>query len=201
KVVFAEQFAEAGDGTLLVLAEVKVDVPLKIIAPEILVKFLARFNDALQRFHAELLRLLQFTAQFPVFDSAPQRPYGINKRQLRHFQPGQAKVENFVRVRGALKFNRPVADEQDEIFFGRGGVIFQRLELRFQSTLGQQDFQQVHAGERGGVAENFPRLGQRFFVREQHAVNFAERGDGDAVEDVIAVVEQDFGEADERGVE
>ena len=62
-----------------------------------------------------------------------------------------------MRVRRALKINRRIADEQDEIFFGRGLVIFQRLEFRLQSAFGQQDFQQVHAGERRGVAENLRR--------------------------------------------
>ena len=33
--MFAEQFAEFGDGALFVLAEMEVDVPLKIIARQI----------------------------------------------------------------------------------------------------------------------------------------------------------------------
>src|ERR1017187_4709444 len=140
EVMFVEQFAEAGDGALFILAEVKMDVPLEIIAPEILVEFPARLDDALQRFQAELLRLLEFAAQFAVFNPAPQRPDGIDKWQLRQFQPRGAEVENLVRVRRALEINRPVADEQDKIFFGGGGVIFQRLEFRLQSAFGQQDF-------------------------------------------------------------
>ena len=38
-------------------------------------------------------------------------------------------------------------------------------------------------------------------MREQHAVNLAQRCDGNAVENVIAVGEQDLRRADERGVE
>src|ERR1017187_2398209 len=86
EVVFLEQFAEPGDGALFILAEVEADVPLEIIAPEILVKFLARLDDALQRFQAEQFRLLEFAAQFAVLDAAPQRPDGINKREVGHFE-------------------------------------------------------------------------------------------------------------------
>src|ERR1019366_8997111 len=110
EVVFLEQFAEPGDGALFILSEVEVDVPLKIITPEILVEFLARLDDGVERFQAELLRLLEFAAQFAVLDAAPQRPDGIDKRQLRHFQPRRTEIENFVRVRGTLELNRPVAD-------------------------------------------------------------------------------------------
>src|SRR5258708_19005798 len=38
-------------------------------------------------------------------------------------------------------------------------------------------------------------------MRQEYAVNLAERCDGDAVQDVVAVVEQNLGDADERGVE
>src|ERR1035438_2168041 len=112
---------------LRVLAEVEVDVPLEIIAPESLVEFPARLNDVVERFEAEPLRLFQFAAQPAVFHPAPQCPDRINKGQLRQFQPRGAKIKNFVRMRGALEFYRPVADKQDKIFFRRGGVIFQRL--------------------------------------------------------------------------
>ena len=77
--MFAEQFAEFGDGALLVLAEVKVDVPLKIIAPEIRVEFRARLDDVLQRLHAEMFRRAQFVTQFPVLDSPTQCPDRVNK--------------------------------------------------------------------------------------------------------------------------
>ena len=36
---------------------------------------------------------------------------------------------------------------------------------------------------------------------EHNAFHFAEGGDGGAIEDVVAIVEEDFGDADERGVE
>ena len=38
-------------------------------------------------------------------------------------------------------------------------------------------------------------------MREKNTVNFAERRDGDAIQDVVTVVEQNFGDADERSVE
>ena len=146
-------------------------------------------------------------AQLLVFNASPQRPDRINKGQIRHLRPRKAEIENFVHAcrfalaRRALEFNCPVADEQDEIFFPGGFVIFQRLELRLQSTLGQQHFQQIYARERGSVAENLLHFRQRFLMRENHAVDFAERRDGDTVQNIVAVVEQNLGDADERGVE
>ena len=129
EVVLPQQFAKFRDAALFVLGEVEMDVPLEIIAPEILVVFLAGFDDVVQRLHAEFFRVAQFLAQFLVFDAAPQRPDRINKWQIRHLVPGKAQVENFVRVRRALKINRPVADEQDKIFFRRRFIIFQRHEF------------------------------------------------------------------------
>ena len=38
-------------------------------------------------------------------------------------------------------------------------------------------------------------------MRQKNAVNLTERRDGDAVEDVVTVVEQHLGDADQRGVE
>ena len=95
-----EQFAESGDGALFILAKVKMDVPLEIIAPEILVEFLARLDDGVQCFHAKLSGFLQFAAQLAVFNSAPQRPDRINKRQLRQFQPRACRGRKF-RARAA----------------------------------------------------------------------------------------------------
>ena len=86
-----------------------------------------------------------------------------------------------MRGRRALKFNRRIADEQDKIFFFRDRVIFQRLELREQVFFREQNFQQIYAGERSRVAEDFHRLGQWFLVRENDAVNFAQRTDSDAI--------------------
>jgi len=37
-------------------------------------------------------------------------------------------------------------------------------------------------------------------VGEQHALYFAKRGDGDAIENIILVSEEDLDDADERGV-
>jgi hypothetical protein len=42
EAVFLKQFAESGDGALFIFPEMKVDVPLEIIAPEILVELNAR---------------------------------------------------------------------------------------------------------------------------------------------------------------
>ena len=97
--MLAEQFAEFCDGALLVVAEMVLDVPLEIIAPEIRVKLLARFNDVVERLHAEAFGLLQFAAQHFVLNSAPQRPDRINKRQIRQLRPRQTEVENLVRMR------------------------------------------------------------------------------------------------------
>ena len=58
-----------------------MDVPLEIIAAEILIVFLAGFDDVIQRFQAEFFRLAQFAAQFPVLNAAAQRPDRINERQ------------------------------------------------------------------------------------------------------------------------
>ena len=38
-------------------------------------------------------------------------------------------------------------------------------------------------------------------MRQQHAEDLAERRDGDAVENVVTVIEQNLGDADERGVQ
>ena len=48
--------------------------PPEIIAPKILVVFLAGFDDAIERFHAETLRIAQLAAQILVFNSAPEPP-------------------------------------------------------------------------------------------------------------------------------
>ena len=104
-------------------------------------------------------------------------------------------------MRGTLKINGGVADEEHEVLFARRRVVFQGAEDGFQAVFGEQNFQEVDAGEGGGVAKNLARPGQRFFVREQHAVHLPERRDGHAVEDVVTPGEEDFRDADEGGVE
>ena len=172
--MFSQQLTELGDAALLILREMIVNVPAQVVAPEIFIIFLARLNEPIQRVHAEFFRVTQFAAHGLVFNSATQRPDGVNERQVGQFKPGFAQVENFMRMRGALKINRPVADEQDKILFRGGLVIIQRDERGLQAVLGKQDLEQVHARERGGVAEYFGRLGQRFPVREDDAVDFAQ---------------------------
>ena len=61
--MFAEQFAESGDGALFVLAEMVLDVPLEIIAPEIFVKLLADLDEVVEPFHPEALGLAEFATQ------------------------------------------------------------------------------------------------------------------------------------------
>ena len=88
-----------------------MNVPAEVIPAEILVVFLAGFDEVIQRFHPEILRLAQFAAQLLVFDAAPQRPHGKNERQIRQFIPRRAEIENFVLVRRALKINRRITDD------------------------------------------------------------------------------------------
>ena len=46
--MFAEQFTEFRDAALLVLRQMKMDVPLEIIAPERLVKLRARLDNLIE---------------------------------------------------------------------------------------------------------------------------------------------------------
>ena len=103
-------------------------------------------------------------------------------------------------VRRQGEIQRRVADEQDKILFPGCRVAFQRLELRLQAALRQQHLQQQHTCQRSGVAENFARLFQWLAVREENTAHFAQGRHGDAVQNIIAVVQQRFDHADEGGI-
>jgi hypothetical protein len=81
-----------------------------------------------------------------------------------------------------------------------GGVAGEWEEFGFEATLGEEDAQEVYAGERGGVAVDGFDLVERFLVGEENAFDFAKARDGDAVQNVVTIVEEDFGDTEERRV-
>jgi hypothetical protein len=69
--VFLKEFTEPGDAAFFVLAEMKMDVPLKVIAPEILIELGAGLDNVVEHFEAKLPGLLEFAAEFAIFNAAP----------------------------------------------------------------------------------------------------------------------------------
>ena len=92
--------------------------------------------------------------------------------------------------------------DQQYVIGKRGPIVAgQGLELRFEPALGQQHPQQLNAGKGSRIAEDLGGLGQRLAMRQQNAFHLAEGGDGNSIQDIVAVVEEDFDHAHQRRVQ
>ena len=95
--MFLEQFGEFRNGAFLVRGKVVMNVPAEVVLAEIVDRIPSRVSTrSIQRVHPEILRVTEFLPQLCVFNTAPQRPHGKHKWQLGQFEPGRAKIKNFV---------------------------------------------------------------------------------------------------------
>jgi hypothetical protein len=102
---------------------------------------------------------------------------------------------------GEEKAEGAVADHHEVIGQGCIGVRVEWEELRVKVLFGEENFQEQYAGERVGIAVDGLDFVEGFSMGEEDAFNFAEGGDGDAIEDIVAIIPQGFGDTEEGGVE
>ncbi len=113
--MLAQQFAEPDQRSLLIRAEMVMNVPAQIIFAKIVVVFATALDDVIECVHAEVFRLPQQAAQALVVNASAQRPHGIHKGQPGQLRPGLAQVPDFVLARGELRIQRRLTDEQEVI--------------------------------------------------------------------------------------
>src|SRR5438128_10635693 len=113
--MLAQQLDKTSQAAFLISAKVVVNVPAQIIIAEIVIIVGARPNNIIERVHAEIARFAQLAAQSGIFDTAPQRPDGIDKGQRAHFIPCSAEIPHFVLPWSAEKVQRWITDQEREI--------------------------------------------------------------------------------------
>src|SRR5437773_12060731 len=109
--MLAQQLDKTSQAAFLISAKVVVNVPAQIIIAEIVIIGGARSNNIIERVHAEIARFAQLAAQSGIFDTAPQRPYGIDKRQRGYFIPCSAEIPAVVLPWSAQDVQRSITDQ------------------------------------------------------------------------------------------
>src|SRR5438105_1669554 len=180
-----------------------MNVPAEIILAKIQVIFGSALDDVIQRIQTEIARFAQVAAKIEVVYPTAKSPNGVNERKLGHLIPGCPKVQDLLFWAGlaAKEIERDVPNQQGKIRQRLEIIASQRLELRKQTALGEQHAQQMDARQRGIVAKNLFHLGERLAMDQQYAFDFTERGDGDAIQNIVAIFEENFRHADQRGIE
>jgi hypothetical protein len=102
-------------------------------------------------------------------------------------------------MRRAQKLEAGVANQHHGVQLGGAVVVVERLEPGREPTLGQSHLEQVDARERRRVAVDDFDLLERFFVRDENAFHRPVGRHGNAVEDVVKIVEQHLCDADQTG--
>jgi len=178
-----------------------VDVPAQVIFAEVVIVLGASADDGVKRIQTEVTRFSQKMAERGILDAAPQSPDGIDEGQTGHLVPGGAEVPNLMLMRGEGKIQRRVANEHGVVRERSHIIGGEGFELRFQPALGEQHPQQLNAGERGGIAVDLGCLAERLAVSQQDTLHLAQGGDGNSIQDIVAVVEEDLDHADQSGVQ
>ena len=199
--MFAQEFDEFRDAAFFIGAEVKMDVPAEVIFAEGEVEFGAGVDDVVECVEAEGFGFAKLAFEVGVFDAAAEDPHGVNEGEAGKVEPGDPEVPNLLGWICTDEFERDVADEEDIWKFADAFVAGEGEEFRFKAALFEKDAEKVDAGERGGVTMDLANLFEGIGVGEENAFYFAKAGDGDAVENVVLVVEKDFGDAEQSGVE
>src|SRR2546428_10673084 len=109
--MLAQQLDRTSQAAFLISAKVVVNMPAQIIIAKIVIIIGARPNDVVERIHSEIAGFAQLAAQSGIFDTAPQRPDGVNKGQRGHFVPCSAEIPDVVVPWGAQEVQRWITDQ------------------------------------------------------------------------------------------
>jgi hypothetical protein len=163
--VFGKQFHEAPDAAAFVGAQVEMDVPAEVIPQEPGVELRAFRDDLLERVEPEGAGFAQQTAERAQRWVAAQSPDRVDERQTGEFIPGGAQVPDRVIQGRELEVERGIADEQDRVWLMGVLVAGKGAECGLEAAFGQQDSQEMNAGEGCRIAMDLADLFKREALR------------------------------------
>ena len=118
----------------------KMNVPAEVIFAEGQIVFRARVDDVIEGVESEGFGFAELGLKFGIFDAAAKSPDGVNERELCEFEPGGAKVEDFVLWIGSEEIDSGVADEKDVVEVVSLFVAGKWDEFGIKAAFGEENF-------------------------------------------------------------
>jgi hypothetical protein len=199
EVMFIQEVDEALDAAAFILAEVVMDMPGEVIAAEIGGELGLFLDEGFDGFEAEGFGFAEDLAEWGELGVTLEDPDGVDEGEAGEVGPGAAEVPGFVLVVREEEAECAVTDHHEAI--GERGIGVEGEELWVEVLFGEEDFKEEDTGEGVGIAVDYLDFVEGFGMGEEDAFDFAEGGDGDAIEDIVVFMAEGFGDTEEGGVE
>jgi hypothetical protein len=201
EVMFIQEIDEALYTAAFILAEVVMDVPGEVIASEVRGEFGLFLDEGFEGFEAEGFGFAEDLAEWCEVRVSLEDPDGVDEGEAGEVGPGAAEVPRFVGMAGEEEAEGAVADHHEAIGQWGIGVGVKGEELGVEVLFGEEDFEEEDTCEGVGIAVDGLDFAERCFMGEEDTFDFAEGGDGDAVQDIVVIIADGFGDAEEGGIE
>lgn len=176
-------------------------MPGEVAAAEGGIAFGAGEDDAVQVALTPACGRLEFGPKWRRVGVTTQDPGRVHEGEAGALLPGLAEIPDGPVRMGLAEGNGRITDEEHGVMVGGSGRIREGAEGGAEGAFGEENAEEIDAGEGGRVAEDGLDAVERLPVGEEDTVHFALGGDAGAVEDVVAGMQQRLGHAEQGGVE